>query len=104
MSEFAALDTKVTELSVKADENVASEAPIPASAEVNIIPNEVPLVEEKANADLAVVTSMLSQLGDSNIAPVVVAEENSTIKEELRLLPFESHTSDLMFTDPSFNM
>ena len=108
MSEFSALNTTVSD--IKADEVPAPSIPDSAvevtatPVEANAVPAEKLSTEEKNNADLAVVTSMLSQMGEANIAPVVIEETNSSVKEELRLLPFESHTSDLMFTDPSFNM
>lgn len=64
---------------------------------------------ETDNADIASVTSMLKSMGtESETKPETTSADANAAeapKEELQLLrPFESHVSELMFTDPVFKM
>ena len=66
---------------------------------------------EKDKIDVDVMSGMLSQLGSAPASDPVVVNDGQTSsssaapEEELQLLqPYESHVSELMFTDPVFKM
>ena len=73
-----------------------SDSAVERDVNVNVI---IDTKEETDPTDVTLMTTMLKQMGTETETKVPVA------KEELQLLqPFESHVSELMFTDPVFKM